>query len=170
MLRGRIFAAIITSIALVIPGLAQAAPCAKQADQTALQVRMLQTELMVAALTCNQRTDYNSFVTRFKPQLSAQGKHLQVFFKTQYGAASSKALNGFITKIANESSRRGMMKRGAFCRNATRIHADSVKIKPASLTVLAETQPFAGLHGISACPTKVAAQVKGDQPVRTANP
>ena len=159
MLRGRIFAAIITSIALVIPGLAQAAPCAKQADQTALQVRMLQTELMVAALTCNQRTDYNSFVTRFKPQLSAQGKHLQVFFKTQYGAASSKALNGFITRIANESSRRGMQKRGEFCRNAASIYQASKAMEPAGLPHYAATLQLASLHGIPACPTKVAASV-----------
>jgi len=135
---------------------AQAAPCAASVDTASLQVRMLQTELMVAALTCNQRTDYNAFVTRFQPELALQGKHLQAFFKQKHGSGAAKALNGFITRIANESSRRGMQKRGEFCRNAASIHAASKTMQPASLVSYAQSQHFANLHGISACPTKVA--------------
>ena len=134
-----------------------AAPCAIAADQASLNVRMLQTELMVAALTCNQRTDYNVFVTRFKPELSKQGQHLQSFFRQRHGSGSAKALNGFVTRIANESSRRGMQKRGEFCRNAASIHQASKAMDPVALPQYAATLKFAGLHGIPACPTKVAA-------------
>lgn len=149
-------AAGLISLALIVPTLAQGAPCAASVDQISLQVRMLQTELMVAALTCNQRTDYNAFVTRFQPELALQGKHLQAFFKQKHGSGAAKALNGFITRIANESSRRGMQKRGEFCRNAASIHAASKTMQPASLVSYAQSQHFANLHGISACPTKVA--------------
>lgn len=150
-------AAGLISLALIVPTLAQGAPCAASVDQTSLQVRMLQTELMVAALTCNQRTDYNAFVTRFQPELTLQGKHLVSFFKQKHGAGSAKALNGFITRIANESSRRGMQKRGEFCRNAASIHASSKKIQPTGLARYAQAQPFANLHGVKACATKIAA-------------
>jgi hypothetical protein len=46
---------------------AQASPalsmiCPSPAEQHALQVRMLQTKLMVSALSCNAKPKYNSFV------------------------------------------------------------------------------------------------------------
>ena len=156
-LRGKLAAAVI-GLALTLPAFANAAPCVAADELPPLQVRMLQTELMVAALTCNQRTDYNSFITRFQPQLSSQGKSLQSFFKQKYGSGSAKALNGFVTRIANESSRRGMLKRGQFCRNSAAIHTDSKKIAPTSLPAFAQTQQFASLHGITPCPIKVAAK------------
>lgn len=153
--------AALVCVSLIAGTGAQAAPCATSVDTASLQVRMLQTELMVAALTCNQRTDYNAFVTRFQPELALQGKHLQAFFKQKHGSGAAKALNGFITRIANESSRRGMLKRGEFCRNAASIHAASKTMQPASLVSYAGTQPFANLHGVGACPTRVAAAGTG---------
>ncbi len=156
-LRGKLAAAAV-SLALLVPNIANAAPCAAPVDLPPIQVRMLQTELMVAALTCNQRTDYNSFVNRFQPQLSAQGKYLQSFFRQKYGSGSAKALNGFVTRIANESSRRGMVERGQFCRNAESIHGAAKKIDQAGLPAFAQTLQFASLHGISPCTTKVAAK------------
>ncbi|HEX4890819.1 MAG TPA: hypothetical protein VFW37_10715 [Alphaproteobacteria bacterium] len=156
-LRKRLMAAIV-GLGLTFPASAYAAPCVAANELAPLQVRMLQTELMVAALTCNQRTDYNLFITRFQPQLSAQGKMLQSFFKQKYGSGSGKALNGFVTRIANESSRRGMVKRGLFCRQSASIHSESKNIGPDGLLALAQTQKFSGLHGIKLCPTKVAAK------------
>ncbi|MFZ5836541.1 MAG: hypothetical protein ACOY2B_14330 [Pseudomonadota bacterium] len=147
------------SLALIAATPSSAAPCAAAVDRTSLNVRMLQTELMVAALTCNQRPEYNAFVTRFKPELSKQGKHLQSFFKQQHGSGSAKALNGFVTRIANESSRRGMQKRGEFCRNAASIYQASKAMEPAGLPHYAATLQLASLHGIPACPTKVAVSV-----------
>ncbi len=155
--RAKLAAAVI-GLALVLPASANAAPCVAPEDLAPLQVRMLQTELMVAALTCNQRTDYNAFVTRFQPELSSHGKSLQSFFKQKYGSGSAKALNGFVTRIANESSRRGMLKRGLFCHNTAGIHANSKKIAPTGLPTFARTQQFATLHGITPCPVKVAAK------------
>lgn len=143
-------------LALAVPGTAFAAPCAARADQTALQVRMLQTELMVGALTCNQRTDYNAFVNRFQPQLASQGKHLQAFFKQGHGAKATRELNDFVTRIANESARRGMVKRGAFCRGTDRIHADAKTLAAAELPRFASQQEFSQMHGITPCLTKVA--------------
>jgi len=150
--------AAVVGLALTLPTLANAAPCVAPNELAPLQVRMLQTELMVAALTCNQRTDYNSFITHFQPQLSSQGKSLQSFFKQKYGAGSAKALNGFVTRIANESSRRGMLKRGQFCHNAADIHTNSKKIAPTDLPAFAQTQQFTSLHGLTPCPTKIAAK------------
>lgn len=155
--RGKLAAAVI-GFSLTFSSFANAAPCVATSELAPLQVRMLQTELMVAALTCNQRTDYNSFITRFQPQLSTQGKSLQSFFKQKYGSNSAKALNGFVTRIANESSRRGMLKRGQFCRDTATIHTNSKEVTPGGLPDFAKSQRFTSLHGITPCPVKVAAK------------
>src|SRR3546814_2674691 len=56
-----------------LPAAADAASCAKAAKPSAgdlsLAVRKLQTRLMVAALTCGARDEYNSFVSRYQPEL-----------------------------------------------------------------------------------------------------
>jgi len=140
-------------LSLAIPGTALAAPCAALPDQAALQVRMLQTELMVGALTCNQRAGYNAFVARHQPQLAKHGKQLQGFFTRAY---SKRELNNFITRIANQSAHRGMVQRGDFCRNTGRLHTAALSIEPAQLPVLASSQPFSDLHGITPCSTQVA--------------
>jgi hypothetical protein len=163
-------AAAALSLALTVPNMAAAAVCVVPAQENALQVRMLQNELMVAALTCNQKAAYNGFVMRFKPQLSTEGKHLQSFFSQQYGSRSTKELNGFITRIANESSRRGMVQRGAFCRQAENIHSGSVNLNPAGLASYAKQFSFAGNHGFALCPTTVAASQAPSKPVKIANP
>lgn len=162
-------AAVALSLALTLPNLAAAAVCAVPADENALQVRMLQNELMVAALTCNQRAAYNGFITRFKPELGAEGNQLQTFFKQKYGSGSNRELNGFITRIANESSRRGMQQRGAFCRQAESILSGSVNLQPAGLASYAKQFSFASNHGFAPCPTKVAARQLPSKPVKTAN-
>lgn len=154
---------------MAVSGTAQAAACAASADLTALHMRMLQTELMVAALTCNQRSEYNAFVTRFQPQLGAEGKHLQSYFKQQHGARATRELNDFVTRIANESARRGMVKRGAFCRNAERIHADAKALKPSELISLASQQSFANQHGQNVCATKIAQGQNAQEEPQTAS-
>jgi hypothetical protein len=154
----RRLAAAVVGLCLLVPTASQAAFCAASNEQAPLQVRILQTELMVAALTCNQRTDYNAFINRFQPQLSAQGKLLQAFFQRKHGSGSAKALNGFVTRIANESSRRGMLKRGLFCHQTAKIHAASKSVEPAGLLAFAQSQQFTSMHGIIPCPTKVASK------------
>jgi len=155
---GRVVAMTAIALGMALPSAAQAASCAAANEESALQVRVLQTELMVAALTCNQRTDYNAFITRFQPQLSVQGKLMQAFFDRKYGSGSAKAMNGFVTRIANESSRRGMMKRGLFCHEATVIHSASKSVDPAGLPAFAQSLAFTSLHGVTPCPTKIAAK------------
>ena len=85
---------------------AQAATCAKPTEFQALNMRALQSELMVAALSCSQKRHYNWFATQYKPQLNSYGTQIINFFK-RHGAKDNgdKLLNDFITKMANRASR-----------------------------------------------------------------
>lgn len=94
-------------LALVSP--AQAAEevvvCALPNEFQALNMRALQSELMVAALSCSQNREYNWFAKTYKKQLTGYGTDIIGFF-TRYGATDGeKLLNDFITKMANHASR-----------------------------------------------------------------
>lgn len=88
----------------------------------AVRVRALQTELMVAALSCNARGDYNRFVNRFKPDLKENADALKSYFTRVYGASGEKEMNRFITKLANDVSKRSA-KQGTrrFCGDAEEV-------------------------------------------------
>lgn len=74
-----------------------AAPCVSELTMPALNVRALQTELMVAALSCGEAERYNAFVESRKDELLPYAKRLQATFKGR--------TNAFVTKVANNSSR-----------------------------------------------------------------
>ncbi|MDG1287845.1 MAG: hypothetical protein P8P30_09850 [Rickettsiales bacterium] len=85
---------------------AQAAVCAKPAEFQALNMRALQSELMVAALSCGQKRQYNNFAKRYGSQLNAYGSQIINFFSRHGGQnKGDKLLNDFVTKMANRASR-----------------------------------------------------------------
>ncbi|MGH6634685.1 MAG: hypothetical protein ACRED0_00615 [Gammaproteobacteria bacterium] len=114
----------LTSAAFVISGLlnvdaAWAEECAQPHEHTALNARVLQTELMVAALSCGNRPLYNAFVRKFRGELGKQGHSLRLFFARHYAGRGEKDLNVFITRLANETSQRSNADRAAFCSQAS---------------------------------------------------
>jgi hypothetical protein len=100
------------SVALM-PMVAQA-ECYTEQEWQAAHVRILQTELNVAQLTCSNVPDrsydaqYGTFVTRFGDRLKAAGTELRAHFKRVYGGAAEKELDIFVTRVANEASDRSM--------------------------------------------------------------
>ena len=85
------------------------------ADQ-AKAVRVLQSELMVAALACDARHHYGSFVNRYKTDLVHNGKTLKSHFHSAHGAKKGFAeLNRFVTRMANKASGRMASLGSEFC-------------------------------------------------------
>ena len=87
---------------------AWAGTCASPVEKAAFDSRVLQNELMVAALTCGETTRYNAFVTKFQPQLTEHGKTLKAYFARVYGKRGEHELNNFMTRIANAATMRRM--------------------------------------------------------------
>jgi len=92
-------------------------------QETALNVKRLQTELMVAALSCGVRADYNSFVRKFQPELAAQGKVLQSLFSETYGGRGRQVLDTHVTSLANQASRGHMEDGRGYCARAAEAFA-----------------------------------------------
>jgi hypothetical protein len=97
---------------------AQSAP-ANAREQAAFDVRFLQTELMVATLSCGRpdyQNYYNTFVTRFGASLKRNADVLKIHFTREYGKQGANKLDSFATKLANEASLRSM-RQVTFCQD-----------------------------------------------------
>ncbi|MEE8562012.1 MAG: hypothetical protein V3S92_00180 [Alphaproteobacteria bacterium] len=91
-------------------------------EKEAIAFRRLQTELMVAALSCGRqeyRSKYNTFVLRYRPALRRNGRTLHAIFKRNFGNGGKRRLEGYVTRLANEASVRSMQ-RSEFCAVAGR--------------------------------------------------
>jgi hypothetical protein len=100
---------------LIAAPIAEAATyCATPKERTAMRVRVMQTELMVAALSCRAvpgrdfTGQYNTFIKRHGDKLVTHGRVLQSYFHNRYGEESRKKLDAFVTALANDASRRSM--------------------------------------------------------------
>ncbi len=94
---------------------AAAAPCASPIDQGAFDTAALKSELMVVALTCDQRNQYNAFVQRFRPDLTREERALDSWFSRAYGRHSRQAHDDYITSLANSESEQGLQRGTLFC-------------------------------------------------------
>lgn len=125
--------------------------CATAVDMAVLEERTLQTELMVAALTCKQSKQYNEFVGKRKKELMANGKSLREYFSRLYGGKSESKLNAFITTLANQVSRRSMKKKlPDYCAESAVLFSNASNPK-VSLASIASTREYAALHGQKPC-------------------
>jgi len=112
---------------------------------------MLQTELMVAALSCNQRAHYNAFVKRFNAELVQRGTTMKSYFSRAHGRSGATKLNLFITRIANEISTRSLGHVSAFCAAATETFARLNALPPEQFGTFVAAYAPAKTHGVATC-------------------
>lgn len=142
----------------------KAPACVNDKTIQAMQIRIAQTELMVAGLSCRQYDQwaptsnikrYNEFVTRYRPTLMDDGhKVLKKFFPTE------QRLNDYLTQLANEAQLRGNANMAIFCTQASKIYDDVLNGGPVELAAYSASLPMAAQHGHNACnpaPLPVAA-------------
>lgn len=136
----------VTSIVLaggtVFPSVVFAASCFSKGELEASHVRQLQTEFMVAALTCETHPTvdligkYNAFVKKYQKELGGNAKELKGHFARNYGGSQSKVFDSYMTTLANDASTRGKQS-PAFC------EMTDLKIDKALIIRNNNLQPFA---------------------------
>ena len=98
-----------------------------------MRVRVMQTELMVAALSCRAvpgrdfTGQYNAFIKSHGERLVTHGQVLQSYFKSRYGADFRRPLDSFITALANDASRRSMNST-TFCDESVQLFQEVVSL------------------------------------------
>lgn len=94
-------------------------PCAQPKEMEAIRIRALQTELMMAGLSCNGQRHYNRFVQNYRSELKQYARILRGYFVRGYGDDAENEMNQFITQLANESSKRSLQNGAkSFCLDA----------------------------------------------------
>jgi len=143
------------AVAVAITGLtagsAIAASCNDRSDKAAFHVRALQTDLMVAALTCGARPEYNSFARKFQNTLINHGVALKALFRNLHGAGAEKALNAYVTALANRASERSIARRDQYCEHTLRTFTALSGLKPADLAAFSMKRPASEVDVPSTC-------------------
>ena len=140
------------------PVFAQGA-CLQPAEKTAFDIRALQSQMMVVALSCKHEDVYNAFVTRYSSQLSSAYKTIDASYRR---AGGQKAMDGYITNMANQQSQEGIRMGSRFCGNSAELmqSAMAVAAEPVALAKVTEDNNLSNPHGRIECTTSSSTAAK----------
>jgi len=119
-------------------------------------VAALQQQLMVAALTCDDVSLYNSFVITYQEDLQSSDAALQAFFGRFGEEEGEAAYHSFKTKMANLYSRRSATDKKRFCESARTSFGPALKAEKMSLVSFALSQPSSVNEPYTSCGETVA--------------
>jgi hypothetical protein len=156
MLKKIAWASIIAVHAIVPLGNA-ATRCLTDEERAAIHVRMVQTELMVAALSCRRTmqgrdlpAQYNAFMRKHGEGLVNNSRLIQRYFAAQHGSDWGQKLDAFITGLANDASRRSMDS-PVFCDEAVTVFQDALRIAPRDLELWSSYRASIRSTNLDAC-------------------
>lgn len=121
-----------------------------------MRVRVMQTELMVAALSCRAvpgrdfTGQYNAFVQRHGDKLVSHGRVLQSYFQSRYGEQYRRKLDAFITALANDASRRSMNS-ATFCDESVQLFQELMTVERNALEAWSERRAAAHPIPVEVC-------------------
>ena len=111
--------------------------CNDSRQMAAFHVRQLQTDLMVASLSCRAETEYNAFVERFQPVLKVHGKTLKANFNKRFGSSAKAELNDYVTTLANLSSIDSISAGTQYCAQSRAAFEAILALEPGALASFA---------------------------------
>lgn len=137
------------SVLVVGPAIAakkKADPCIKDKVLASFQMRMLQTELVVGALSCKLTPRYNEFVISYRDELMGAHRVLMRHFGRE------SRLEDYKSKTANEASQRSLANITEFCLYTSSLYDKLLgPERPPKLAAFVGTEPVASRHGQNAC-------------------
>ncbi len=151
-------------VLVAMAGAAHAAEikCARPPEVSAIQAAAIQQDLMVAALTCNQVSDFNTFQTNYKDELRASDARLLGMFHRIFGFRRGEAeYHAFKTRLANDSSMRSIHNNPDYCREASLVFASALAPEKPSLDDIASGVQVTEESPVDSCEIRVAGGLKG---------
>jgi len=132
-------------------------PCIKGKVLSSFQMRMLQTELVVGALSCKLTPRYNEFVVAYRPDLMGAHKTMMGFFGRE------SKLEDYKSRTANEVSQRSLANITEFCLYSSALYDKLLGPEKVKLADFVSAEPSANRHGQNACgvPSVVTASSSG---------
>ena len=86
--------------------------------QQAFNIIGLKLALMIGALTCGQKSQYDAFMTAFQPHILAEQHIMDNYFHRLGGAAGQSKEDAFETMLANNLSVNARSQGSLFCLNS----------------------------------------------------
>lgn len=126
--------------------------CPTATELSAMQVRQLQTELMVAALDCDggpfdYRGTYAVFIQRSRPGLAENARQLRAMFARN--GMDAAAIDRYQTDLATNAELKSRTLPG-FCSGLASMMAQAARLTPAGLIAYA-AQTYPAPYGAKAC-------------------
>jgi len=110
--------------------------CLTREEAVAVKARVMQTELMVATLSCvravDQSSKYNAFMERHSAELQRHNRVIQQHFARVGGGNPQRRYDTFTTALANDASNRSMAN-PTFCHDTTALFDSIVRIERGKL-------------------------------------
>jgi hypothetical protein len=144
------------ALSSIVANATAAEVCATAQDLTAMQVAAVQQKLMVAALSCNDVTLYNDFVSAYQRDLFAADQSLQAFFMRLNAETGAADYDAFKTKLANSYSIRSSGNVRSYCGTAQTIFKAALASNRPSLKSFVLSQPMATDARYKVCGETVA--------------
>ena len=110
---------------LATPAFAQ---CMQPTEKPGFDIRALQSQLMVLALTCSQTDEYNRFVTQNRAVLTGAYNDVQRHFRRVAGNAWQRQIDAYITNTANGHSQTGISQGSLFCSNQAQLFPQALAV------------------------------------------
>lgn len=137
--------------------------CLTAEEGQAVQMRMFRAELAVAALSCQQQSQYNTVVTRHQDELVREGRALRAIFQRVFQAGAERELNRFITHLANRASLKRLTQ-PTYCQTMARVFREAqaqprqgllayVQGVPANTSMMASATPPPSVQTLAAMDT-----------------
>jgi hypothetical protein len=92
-----------------------AGQCLREAEKVAFGVRVLQSELMIAALQCGQQAQYNRFMQLHQPEVSTAYDQIGAHFTRLFGTEGEEQRDSYITDLANAQAQDQIQQGPNFC-------------------------------------------------------
>jgi hypothetical protein len=154
--------AVAISAVMAASGALAVPKCAKPVEVTAIQAAAIQQELMVAALTCNEISNFNAFQTGYSAELRSSDATLERMFKRLFGPGRGEAeYHAFKTRLANNSSMRSIKNNPDYCREAGEVFAAALGPQRPTLANFVSGIPVNDPSPVDSCEIKVAVGLVG---------
>ncbi len=160
MRRTTSFRLLLAGLAAVMGGPAIAQSCVRPNERLGFDVRLIQSQLQVAALQCrdvagfgNLEDQYRAFVQRFQRDFQTSSGALVSYFRRTAGGNHTRALDSYITNLAQAQAAEGSAYGTLYCPLVAPLFR--VALEKQSLSDLAELSKERNLLNtvaVSECP------------------
>jgi len=135
------------------------AACLSAQDWDAHEVYALRTAALVGAQSCRMTDRFNVFAQRHRQELLTEGHALKAYYQRLYGRGGDKALDDYVTYLANASATAQPQNMG-FCAAAEQLLEQLARLPVGQLVKFSRDNPPPVRPALAKCGAATEALVK----------